>query len=552
MKTTLNQLVSRPSAALTNRVGLYALVMSCSASLLPAVTWDNTLGTQSWDAAANWSPNTAYPNGAGEVADVTANLSADQTINLNTQITVGSLTIGDGVSSFFAYTLAANGGSLVFNNSGSAAILNTTNNNSVQTNVISAPITLANNLSMNIQNTNSLTINGAISETGGARSLTKNGAATLTLTQASTYSGGTTLNTGGGILAITNGAALGTGAITISSATNAGGSTGTLQLSGNISLAAGNTITTNSRADPAAVSSPGVAHIQSLSGNNTINGNLSIANSGGNGMLIRSDAGTLTLAGTLTSTPAAGSRRFYIYGAGDTTITGSMTSASGVFKQDAGTLTLTGASTNSLSSIVTGGTLLINNTTGSGNGSGALDIRSGTLGGTGLVTGSVAIGNGVDIADSFFAPGSNGVGKFTTTSSFTFNSDSTFLFELNSSTGLADQLVANGVSINAATAFSFTDLGNGPLTVGTVFTIIDNTAATASIVGTFASYAEGASFTVNGNEYVLSYLGGTGNDVTLTVASAIPEPSTWALIASASVLGMAVLRRRRERAEAKS
>jgi hypothetical protein len=97
----------------------------------------------------------------------------------------------------------------------------------------------------------------------------------------------------------------------------------------------------------------------------------------------------------------------------------------------------------------------------------------------------------------------------------TFQLDSTYKFELKSSTTAADKVVANGVTINSA-LFSFTDLGSAMLPTGTVFTLIDNT-ATIPIAGEFANLADGSIFTANGNNFQASYSGGDGNDLTLTV-----------------------------------
>ncbi|MEO7761062.1 MAG: hypothetical protein ABIS68_04020 [Casimicrobiaceae bacterium] len=60
--------------------------------------------------------------------------------------------------------------------------------------------------------------------------------------------------------------------------------------------------------------------------------------------------------------------------------------------------------------------------------------------------------------------------------------------------------------------------GNPP--VGTVFKIIDKTAAGA-ITGTFGGLAEGATFAAGPFELKISYVGGNGNDVTVTVQSSI-------------------------------
>lgn len=73
------------------------------------------------------------------------------------------------------------------------------------------------------------------------------------------------------------------------------------------------------------------------------------------------------------------------------------------------------------------------------------------------------------------------------------------------------------------------------------FLLIDNTGS-GSIVGTFSNLPEGSLFTSEGQQWVISYHGGTGNDLILT---AVPEPTTWALLASSGVLGGAYWYRRK-------
>jgi len=68
---------------------------------------------------------------------------------------------------------------------------------------------------------------------------------------------------------------------------------------------------------------------------------------------------------------------------------------------------------------------------------------------------------------------------------------------------------------------------SGPLTItapaglpaGAAFTILNKTSAGA-ISGTFAGKPQDSVFTASGNSWVISYTGGNGNDVTLTVATA--------------------------------
>jgi fibronectin-binding autotransporter adhesin len=72
---------------------------------------------------------------------------------------------------------------------------------------------------------------------------------------------------------------------------------------------------------------------------------------------------------------------------------------------------------------------------------------------------------------------------------------------------------------------------------GAAFTIINNDVSD-SVSGTFAGLAQGATFVVNGVTFQISYTGGTGNDVVLTVQSGgsipsvptpIPTLQWWAL-----------------------
>jgi hypothetical protein len=80
----------------------------------------------------------------------------------------------------------------------------------------------------------------------------------------------------------------------------------------------------------------------------------------------------------------------------------------------------------------------------------------------------------------------------------------------------SDAVDANGVTIAAGASFAVPAGGNPTLTDGTVFTVIKNNAATP-IAGTFANLADGAILTIGTNKLQADYLGGDGNDLTLTV-----------------------------------
>jgi hypothetical protein len=185
-------------------------------------------------------------------------------------------------------------------------------------------------------------------------------------------------------------------------------------------------------------------------------------------------------------------------------------------KTGKGTLFLTHSNTYTGGTSIAGGKLVVSNKSGSGTGSGPVEVNVGKLGGNGTIAGAVTVGTGSG-SGAILSPGRHWIttGNLTIQSTLTFNSDATYNCGLNTNNVTADKVVANGVTINSA-QFSFADLGSGTLTPGTVFTVISNTAATP-IAGTFSNLADGATFTNNGNSYKVNYQGGDGNDLTLKV-----------------------------------
>ena len=142
-------------------------------------------------------------------------------------------------------------------------------------------------------------------------------------------------------------------------------------------------------------------------------------------------------------------------------------------------------------------------------------VNGGTLGGTGKMSGGVTIATATK--PGVLAPGIGArPGGLTMVSALTFDSLATYQVDLNSSSSTADEVVANGVTINSGALVSIADLGTGALTIGTAFTVISNTAATP-IAGTFGNLADGSTLIIGSNIYHVSYEGGTGNDLTLTV-----------------------------------
>jgi autotransporter-associated beta strand protein len=188
-------------------------------------------------------------------------------------------------------------------------------------------------------------------------------------------------------------------------------------------------------------------------------------------------------------------------------------------KVGTGKLVLAHANTYTGGTIVKRGTLVVNNFGGSGTGTGPVQVERGKLGGKGTIAGAVTVGTGFGVG-AFLAPGylhgAGRTGALTIQGLLTINGDGVYQMQVDSSRAIADEVATSGVVINSGAKFTFADIGNSTLPVGTVFTIINNTSATP-IAGTFSNLHDGSTFSSNGNAYQVSYEGGDGNDLTLTV-----------------------------------
>lgn len=219
-------------------------------------------------------------------------------------------------------------------------------------------------------------------------------------------------------------------------------------------------------------------------------------------------ANGLTLTGG-TITLAGGTTQVFNVGSGYSATISSLIAGSGALtKTGAGELTLSSSNTNAGTTTVSAGTLVVDGSTSS-----ATTVASGaTLAGRGTLGGSVTVQNGGTLS-----PGGAGVGTLTVNGNLTLNSGSTLALNINGVTAGTgyDRVVVNGtVDISAATlAVSH---GYAPAS-GDSYTLIVNDAADA-VTGTFSGISEGGKFNAAGNstELTTSYIGGTGNDLTLT------------------------------------
>jgi hypothetical protein len=124
------------------------------------------------------------------------------------------------------------------------------------------------------------------------------------------------------------------------------------------------------------------------------------------------------------------------------------------------------------------------------------------------------------------------------------NSDSQFHFEFDSSTGFADLVTANGISIAEGSTFAGFDVAvaSVPVPFDTIFTVLNNTAA-GPITGMFSNLRPDGVFYFGSAIFSANYSGGDGNDLVLT---SIPEPSAGFTLV-AGVVGMLGLQRLRRR-----
>ena len=221
----------------------------------------------------------------------------------------------------------------------------------------------------------------------------------------------------------------------------------------------------------------------------------------------------LTVSGNVTDNASP----LMMAGAGNITFSGIVSSGGGLVKGaaegDTGTLTLTSANTYSGGTTISKGTLLVNNTSGSGTGTGTLTVSSGgTLGGTGSFTGTLTVNSGGTVA-----PGVNGPGILGAASA-TFTSGSTYSVNLDGATAGSGysqlNVTGSGTTITLGGSTLGIALGVTPA-LGDTYTIMNNGGGSA-IAGTFNGLAEGATDTVGGCAFTISYQGGNGQSVVLT------------------------------------
>lgn len=347
---------------------------------------------------------------------------------------------------------------------------------------IQGTVTLLSDLVIDTPGLSNLYLNGVVGGIGFG--VTKDGAGTLGLGQANAYTGGTSVN--GGFLQLFNAQSTG--------------------VAGAVVVGSGATLIQTS-----AVYSPPSA---------------GLFLNGGSIYLVplptsESLTGPITLTGDATFDVASG---------GSLTVLGNIGAGNASLTKDGdGVMIIEGASSYTGTTFVTAGELVVNGDLSS---SSTIDVQTGAvLGGNGAL-GPIVVG-----PTSTFSPGNSS--DTITAASLTLSPGADYVEELygnapgDGATGY-DQTVVTAGPVVLNDADLIVNLGGGYTPVsGVVFTVIDNQSI-GPAGGTFNGLAEGALVSSGGSIFRISYVGGDGNDVTLTtlfasvtVVSTAPDPSVF-------------------------
>jgi autotransporter-associated beta strand protein len=181
-----------------------------------------------------------------------------------------------------------------------------------------------------------------------------------------------------------------------------------------------------------------------------------------------------------------------------------------IIKEGTGQWTLAGTNSYTSATTVTAGTLLLNGVSVS-----AVTVSGGTFGGSGVISNRVTISAGTN------APGSP-VGIQTVVSNYTVSAGGALRISING-TNAGSQYsrvaVRGGNSGTVTLAGALNVVAVPGLATNSTFVIVDND-GTDAVSGTFVGLANNATFFQSGYTWRISYVGGTGNDVTLTILAA--------------------------------
>ena len=499
-------------------LGLGALVAT-SLHAATTYTWTGLDTDGTWGTAANWSPSTAAPGALA--TDIARFNTTDLTpaVSLGSATTIGQLLFASGAS---AYTVSGSG--LTISNAGAGAPTAATSfisHTAGNTQTISAPLTLtlttaANSFGVNVGSGGTLAV-GALTLSGGtsfSTNLFLLGGGTMNITGALTSSG-FTLNqiqsTAGSTLNIVSGATLGAGELWAAGGdiNLAASHSRTMQFAGagsKIYLTGAVTTSGSLRFRPSASTTTTFGANISGGGTATHSGDVRFSSAGtianANFTFDSKASNTLVLSGVLLDTNAPGS--------------GTHISVTGT-----GVVRFSGATANtSVTPIVIDG--------------GTLELAK-TAGVNAIAGGSITVQNSGTLK-------LNAANQIANTVTMTLDGGTFNTGGFSETLGALSFSAASTIDLGASTsALAFADSSSATWSPSIILSFINFTAGTDSVrFGTDGNGLTGTQLSqirLNGS---LATIDSSG-----FLAIAIPEPSTYALLAGAAGLVLCVVQRRR-------
>jgi len=341
---------------------VYKSSSNASSWYVATYTWDGGGSDNNWMTAANWVGDVA-PTG-GENLVFAGSTRTSPVNNFTAGTSFNSISFSSGASNFTlsgnAFTLSGGATAITASNTSNTMTIN----NNITINTADPTITTSTGGSLTIAGTianggylitvagtGTTTMSGVISGTGGLTIYTAIDNVTVA-SGVNTFTGIVTITAGG--LRITNASGLGSGTKTTVITWGTWGQPN-LRLDGsggNISLPSTLSFLTSTH-------DGNFGGIVNEAGNNTIAGNFSLTNGGGETRFLV-NAGTLTVSGTIT--PTMSGRGIYFDGAGNGTFSGVFADGSyapTLIKQGSGTWTLSNANTYTGATTILAGTLVL-------------------------------------------------------------------------------------------------------------------------------------------------------------------------------------------------
>lgn len=476
-------------------------------------TWDGGGSDNNMTTGANWNGDSA-PS-AGDDLVFPANIS-DRTItnDFTAATSFNSITFSGTATQDSNYTISGNSMTLVAGITHSMTGSFSTGATISMALILNGTQTFNNGGSLSISGTlslgsSALTVSGAGSTTfsgvvSGTGTITKQGAGDLVVSANNTYSGATTVSAGNFVMKHANALGTAAGGTTVAS----GASLLFVQATGDATIAEPLTLNGAGTSSYTGVLDVGITYNQSgtivipypmttFSGAITLGSNISVSAGARNGKFTGAISGNFTVSLLETSTGT-----FELASSSNGSATPNK-----VLSPPTKTTNYTDNSPSTDITVNTNETAVVTGTYG------AVSVN---YGGILKGTGTVGIANIYGTIAPGLSPGC------LSTADLNLTDTATYQFELAGKTACTeyDQIKVTG-AVSADGTLSITLLNNFKPLVGQKYVIISNDGSDP-VTGTFNGLAEGGTITVGSTSFKISYVGGDGNDVELTVLAGAP------------------------------